>query len=97
MSVPKGRRSESRFEAQHHFIKLRNDVTELVINDFGYSEHKYTAKLEKYKQTHRNDSNFDDVVNRWQNKVDSFKEWFIDEEAKAILDYLRRIEMEFSV
>ena len=97
MSVPKGKRTESKFEAEHHFIRLRNDVTELIINDFGYSEHKYKAKLEKYKESHKNAENYEFVIECWQNKIDSFGKWFIDEEARAILDILRRIDTEFNI
>lgn len=49
MSVPKSRRTESRFEAQHQFFKLRHEVTTLVLNDFGFSEKKYREKMEKYR------------------------------------------------
>ena len=97
MSVPKGRRSESKFEAQHHFIKLRNDITELIVNDFGYSEKKYIAKMEKFIKSHKNDPNKNEIVECWQNKITSFKSWYIDEEARAILDITRRIETEFSI
>ena len=52
MSVPKGRRQESRFEAQHNFYKVRAEVTALVLNDFGFSEEKYRKKIEKYRRDH---------------------------------------------
>ena len=97
MSVPKGKRQESRFEAQHHFYKLRNEVTALILNDFGFSEEKYRKKMEKYRHDHRKDANIDDIVARWEKKNESFKKWYIDEEARAILDTLREIEKNFTM
>ena len=97
MSVPKGRRQESRFEAQHQFYKLRHEVTNLVLNDFGFSERKYRQKMEKYRNDHSKDQNIDDVVARWETKNESFKRWFIDEEGRAVIDLMREIEREFTV
>ena len=97
MSVPKGRRQESRFEAQHNFYKVRAEVTALVLNDFGFSEEKYRKKMEKYRRDHTKDANIDDIVARWERKNESFKKWFIDEEARAIIDIMREIEKEFTV
>ena len=97
MSVPAGRRSESKFEAQHHFFQLRDDITDLILNDFGFAEHKYLREMEKYRQSHLNAPNVNEVVERWQIKNESFKKWFIDEEAKAILDILRNINREFTI
>ena len=97
MSVPKGRRQESRFEAQHNFYKVRAEVTVLVLNDFGFSEEKYRKKMEKYRRDHAKDANIDDIVARWERKNESFKKWFIDEEARAIIDIMREIEKEFTV
>jgi hypothetical protein len=31
MSVPVGRRKQSRFEAQHHYLRLRSEITENAI------------------------------------------------------------------
>ena len=45
--VPASRRGGSRFEAQHHFYKLRDEVTMLVMNDFGYSADKDERRIEK--------------------------------------------------
>lgn len=93
----KGRRQESRFEAQHNFYKVRAEVTALVLNDFGFSEEKYRKKMEKYRRDHAKDANIDDIVARWERKNESFKKWFIDEEARAIIDTMREIEKEFTV
>ena len=97
MSVPKGRRQESRFEAQHNFFKLRGEVTALILNDFGFSEEKYRKKMEKYRAEHSKDPNIQDIVARWETKNESFKKWFIDEEARAILDIMREIEKSFTI
>ncbi len=48
MSVPKGKRKESRFEAQYHFYRLREDVTNLMLLDFGFSEEKYQKSIERH-------------------------------------------------
>ncbi len=97
MSVPKGRRQQSRFEARHNFYKLRDEVTAMILNDFGFSEEKYRKKMEKYRHDHRNDPNIGDIVERWERKNQSFKKWYIDEEARAILDIMREIEKEFTI
>ena len=97
MSVPKGKRAESRFEAQHSFFKLRSEVTALVLNDFGFSEEKYRAKMERYRAAHANAPNIEDVVKRWERKNESFKRWFIDEEGRAVIDLMRDIEREFTI
>lgn len=96
MSVPKGRRSESKFEAQHHFFWLRDEVTKLVLNDFGFSEYKYQKALEKYRVSHSTAENVEDVVERWETKTQSFRRWFIDEEGRAIIDILRDIQRNFT-
>ena len=97
MSVAKGRRAQSRFEANHHFYKLRKDVTELIMNDFGYSHDKAQKKIEKYRKAHEKDANVDEIVEKLQKKMDSFERWYIDEEAREILNLLREIEREFTV
>ena len=53
MSVPKSKRKESRFEAQHNLYILRKEVTNLVVADFGFSEEKYLEQMERYADGHR--------------------------------------------
>ena len=97
MAVPKGKRKESKFEAQHHFYRLRADVTNLMLLDFGFSEEKYRKHIERYRETHAKTGNVDEVVERYQKKCDSFKKWFIDRECDAVLEILRRIGCEFTL
>ena len=97
MSVPQGKRKESRFEAQHHFYKVRTEVTALILNDFGFSEVKYRAMMERYRAAHQHDSNIADICARWERKNESFKRWFVDEEGRAIIDMMRDIERHFTL
>lgn len=97
MAVPKGKRKESKFEAQHHFYRLRADVTNLMLLDFGFSEEKYRKHIERYRETHAKTGNVGEVVERYRKKCDSFKKWFIDKECDAVLEILRRIGCEFTL
>ena len=94
--VPKGRRSESRFEASHHYYRLRDEVTKLVLEDFGFSEEKYQKKIEKFREWHSHEANVEEQVQRMEKRNEAFQKWFIDEEARAILQLLRNIEREFT-
>ena len=97
MSVPKSRRKQSRFEAQHHFYKLRQEVTALILNDFGFREDKYLEALARYRELHADALDTDGIVERWAAKNESFRRWFIDSEAQAILEILRNIERSFTM
>ena len=95
-SVPEGRRTQSDFQARHNYFQLRDEVTRLMINDFGFDKEKYDAGIEKYRQAHAKDQNVDKIVERWKRKSDAFNKWFIDKECDAVLEILRRIESEFT-
>lgn len=47
LSVPKGKRKESQFEVIKHFYRLRKDITDLLLRDFGYSQKKAEMKMSK--------------------------------------------------
>lgn len=96
MSVPKGKRRQSRFEAQHCFYKLRTEVTNLMLQDFGFSPEKYKKQIEKYREMHRAADNVDEIVARYEKKCESFVKWFIDKECDTVLEILRNIESEFT-
>ena len=68
----------------------------LMLNDFGFSYEKNQAKIDKYKDMHRNCENVDYIVEKWQRKSDAFNKWFIDKECDAVLAILRKIESEFT-
>lgn len=47
MSVPKGKRKESQFEVIKHFYRLRKDITDLLLRDFGYSLNRNEKKIKE--------------------------------------------------
>ena len=95
-NVPKGRQKQSRFEAEHHWFRLRDEVTKLILEDFGFSEEKYLKQIEKFREWHRNDPNCEEQVQRMAMRCEAFRKWYIDEEGRAILQLMRNIEREFT-
>lgn len=94
MSVPKGRRKESQFEVFHHWSKLRREITDLLLRDFGYARHKAEKRLnhifrdKSYEELSDQDK---ETYERFRNKYDAFDEWFVVEQRKAVMDCLRKI------
>lgn len=94
--TPKSKRSPTKFEAEHHFFKLRDEVTTLMLLDFGFSQEKYQKQIDKYGTSHQSAVNVDEVVERCKKKCDSFSRWFIDKECDTVSDLLRKISVEFT-
>ncbi len=97
MSVVKGKRNQSKFEAFHHFFKLRDEITAMILNDFGFSFDKQEKKRQKFAESHKDAANLDEIMERWHTKNDTFIRWFIDEEGKAVMDIMRNIQREFTI
>ncbi len=95
-SVPKGRRNESPFETRHQLYKLRDAVTDLMFNNFGFSKEKYQKQINHYYETHKNNSNIDNIMEKYKAKQKSFIEWFVDRERNIVMEILRKIECEFT-
>ena len=96
-NVPKSKRKPTKFEAWHHFFKLRTEVTALMLNDFGFSYEKYMAQIEKYRNAYKQMANCEEIVARRKKKADSFYRWFVDKECDAVLELLRKIQTEFTI
>lgn len=47
MSVLKSKRKPSQFEVFHQLTKLRKDITDLLLRDFGFDTVKAEKRLEK--------------------------------------------------
>jgi hypothetical protein len=94
MSVVKRKRKESQFEVFHHFYKVRKNITDLLLRDFGYSSKKsedYLSKtfggrpyedLKEHEQKH---------YNLRKSKTDAFEQWFILDQRQVVMDCLRNI------
>lgn len=94
MSVLKSKRKASQFEVFHHLYRLRKDITDLLLRDFGYSFDKqeknlgkrfggrsYEALADYEKQQYMR------LLERWT----AFDDWFIKDQRQAIVDCLRDI------
>lgn len=94
MSVLKSKRKESQFEVFHHLYKLRKEVTNLLIMDFGYSHEKFEKGIEKQFGGASYAELTDDQkeqYDRRKKRQAAFDEWFITDERKKITDYLSNI------
>lgn len=94
MSVLKSKRKASQFEVFHHFYKMRKEVTDLLLRDFGYDYNRAENKMAKMfggrsytELTPEEKSRYD----RLMEKNRAFDEWFIEDERKVIVDCLRSI------
>ena len=47
MSVLKAKRKPSQFEVFHHFYKMRKEITDLLLRDFGYDLERADSKVLK--------------------------------------------------
>lgn len=97
MSVPKGRRSETKFEAQHHFYKLRDEVTMLMVRRFGFDTERYEKQIARIRELRKNDPDPEKSVAKYREKCDAFNAWFVSKESDAVLEILRNIETNFTI
>lgn len=65
MSVLKNKRKASQFEVFHHLYKVRKDITDLLLRDFGYSFEKAEKRLMKKLVHILTEKEFDDWYGSW--------------------------------
>ncbi len=94
MTVVKRKRKESQFEVFHNLTKLRKNITDLLLRDFGYSTEKFYKNLskryggkqiEELTETQRRD------YERQKKRAEAFDEWYIMQERETIIDCLHSI------
>lgn len=97
MSVLKSKRKASQFEVFHHLTKMRKEIADLLLRDFGYSFEKAEKNLNKrfsgrpYEELDEAEKrNYDRLKARWA----AFDEWFIEDERKVVIDAIRSIVRE---
>lgn len=97
MSVLKNKRKQSQFEVFHHLNKLRRDITDLLLRDFGYSFEKAEARLlkqfggrtlEQLSKTER------ERYEKTKLRLEAFDDWFIYDQRQVIVNCLRDITKE---
>ena len=97
MSVVKSKRKESQFEVFHHLVKMRKEVTDLLLRDFGFDADKATKNTMKTFGGRTYEELSDSEKERYDKLVKrnaAFTEWFILDERKVIIDCIRAITEE---
>ena len=100
MSVLKSKRKASQFEVFHQLKKMRKEVTDLLLRDFGYNLDKATKNVEKTFGGRPYEELSPDEKVRYEKLMEkniAFAEWFIADERKVIVDCLRTITEEVYV
>lgn len=100
MSVLKAKRKASQFEVFHQLEKMRKEVTDLLLRDFGYNLDKATKNVEKTFGGRPYEELSPDEKVRYEKLMEkniAFAEWFIADERKVIVDCLRTITEEVYV
>lgn len=97
MSVLKSKRKPSQFEVFHHLTKLRQEITDLLLRDFGYSFEKAEKRL-NHRFSNRTYEDLTDqekiAYDKLRERNTAFDEWFIKDERQVIVDCLREITKE---
>lgn len=94
MSVIKSKRKSSQFEVFHHLTKLRKEVTDLLLRDFGYNKRKAEQNIKRKFGGKSYEELTDEekiIYDRMKQKQDAFNNWFIEDQRKAVVDCLRSI------
>lgn len=98
MSVVLNKRNESEFKTETNLKNLRNAVTELIFNDFGYSKYKRDSEIEHFKKSlNKNCKDPEATVARMMYKNEVCTNWFVECERNAVLLIMRTIVREFDL
>lgn len=97
MSVLKSKRKASQFEVFHHLNKMRKEITDLLLRDFGYSFEKAEARLLKQfgGRTLEQLTEAERVrYEKTKQRLEAFDDWFIYDQRQVIVNCLRDITKE---
>lgn len=99
MSVLKSKRKESQFEVFHHLTKMRKEVTDLLLRDFGYDLERADKRIEKMFGKPYEELTPEEKVryDKLKEKNRAFDEWFVSDERQTVADCLRTITEEVYV
>lgn len=100
MSVLKAKRKASQFEVFHHFYKMRKEITDLLLRDFGYNlDHAEKRLMRVFGDKSYEELTPEEKVRyeKLKAKNQAFDEWFISDERQVIMNCLRTIGEEVFV
>lgn len=97
VSVVKSKRKQSQFEVFHHLVKMRKEVTDLLLRNFSFDKDKAaknTAKTFGGKAYEELSQEERERYEKLTKRNAAFAEWFIIDERKVIIDCIRAITEE---
>lgn len=92
MSVIKAKRKESQFEVLHNYVKMRQEITSLLLFDFGYSEKRQLDRLSRQFGGRTREQLDESEAAMWDKalqRMHAFAEWFIQDEREAVIQCMR--------
>ncbi len=72
MSVLKRNRKPSKFEVFNNFYKMRREITEFLLRDFGYDNKKALKKIERMFQNRK----YEELSEEEKLNKKEFEEWY---------------------
>lgn len=98
MSVPKSQRNQSTMEFYHNALKLRHEITALLLRDFGLKKKVRTIEIlvKMYDVDPNDEKTLAAILNKYKmdsSIIDEYPSWLVDEFRKTILDILRDISL----
>lgn len=95
MPVPKRKRKQSDFEVFNHFYRMRAQITDLLLRDFGYNAERAAQSLNRYFKPAEERTVAEQIrYERKERKYRAFEDWFIYTERQFILETLRELNKE---
>lgn len=90
MSVLKANRKPSPFEVEHHAYKVRTTITDLALRKFGLKEYTPKPKPAGYETwSNAQKEGYEKSISKQIERYETFVEWFIPDEQKAIIQIVR--------
>ena len=98
-SVPKSRRKPHDFQTPTKLHKIRELITELAVNDFGYDKERLEEKIKRFEQSMTNiePERKAAIVAKMRWKNESFFTKFVEKETDTLLDLARWAVFEFEM
>jgi len=96
MSIPKSHRHQSKLEYFHNAMKLKKEMTLLLLRDFGVKSKSYNVSLleKSYKMEEDDKESFSNLLEKYgivSNITLDFPEWYLSKVRDNIYDILNRM------